>query len=222
MRPNFFVVGCQRCGTTWLYEMLKEHPEIFLPKKKELHFFDEHFDKGWKHYEAYFAGAKGAKAVGEITPSYVYDERALEILSTQFRHAKIIVLFRNPADRTYSQYWRHRVAGFTSLDFWEAIERHPHLVDRSLYYKQWVRFCRVFPEERRKCIFFEELREDTARQLRELLRFLEVDASFVPRSIEDVVNPIRFHRSQRLIDGICVLRDAFKRAGMSSVVSAAA
>ena len=43
---TFLMVGCQRCGSTWLYEALKEHPEIYLPAEKQTHFFDESYDNG--------------------------------------------------------------------------------------------------------------------------------------------------------------------------------
>ena len=50
LKPSFFVVGAQKAGTTSLYEILKSHSEIFLPKKKEIRFFDFHYSKGLKWY----------------------------------------------------------------------------------------------------------------------------------------------------------------------------
>ncbi len=51
--PKFVVIGAQRAGTTWLYECLKAHPDVFLPDTKELHFFDHHFDKGESYYRRF-------------------------------------------------------------------------------------------------------------------------------------------------------------------------
>lgn len=39
-RPHFIGIGGQKCGTTRLYKVLKEHPEIWLPLVKEIHYFD--------------------------------------------------------------------------------------------------------------------------------------------------------------------------------------
>ena len=54
MKPNFLVIGAQRAGTTWLYECLREHPEIFLPETKELHYFDLNHEKGDEWYFQHF------------------------------------------------------------------------------------------------------------------------------------------------------------------------
>ena len=46
--PNFLCVGAQKAGTTTLFNILKQHPDIFLPSTKEAHFFDkeERYQKG--------------------------------------------------------------------------------------------------------------------------------------------------------------------------------
>jgi len=43
MLPHFLCIGAQKAGTTWLYQRLAEHPEIWLPPVKELHYFDHLF-----------------------------------------------------------------------------------------------------------------------------------------------------------------------------------
>ncbi len=46
MLPNFLVLGTYRAGTTWLHEVLRQHPQVFLPPEKELMFFNRHYDRG--------------------------------------------------------------------------------------------------------------------------------------------------------------------------------
>ena len=72
--PNFLCIGAQKSGTTTLYDILKQHPHIFLPDKKELHFFDieSKYQKGVKYYSSYFQGSNSYLSVGEITPIYIY------------------------------------------------------------------------------------------------------------------------------------------------------
>lgn len=41
MFPDFIGIGAQKAGTTWLHHNLQAHPEIWMPKEKELHYFDE-------------------------------------------------------------------------------------------------------------------------------------------------------------------------------------
>jgi hypothetical protein len=71
--PNFLLIGAQKCGTTWLAAMLAQHPEIFSPETKELHFFDlaDHYARGSDWYEAQFEGCAGENAIGEATPNYL-------------------------------------------------------------------------------------------------------------------------------------------------------
>ena len=76
--PTFMVVGTQKAATTWLYECLNEHPEVFVPETKELHYFcraedcrlsNRHRGDAW--YERQFSSAKGMPAVGELTTDYM-------------------------------------------------------------------------------------------------------------------------------------------------------
>lgn len=71
--PNFLLIGAQKCGTTWLAAMLTQHPEIFSPETKELHFFDlaDRYARGLAWYEEQFEGRAGETAVGEATPNYL-------------------------------------------------------------------------------------------------------------------------------------------------------
>jgi len=72
--PNYLVIGAQRCGTTWLAETLGQHPDIYVPRPKEIHFFNhsENYAKGIDWYRSRFPGYEGQRAVGEFTPNYFW------------------------------------------------------------------------------------------------------------------------------------------------------
>ena len=79
--PNFMCVGAQKAGTTTLHDILKKHPDIYLPREKETKFFvfDDQYQKGIKFYEReYFSKWRGQKAVGEIDPTYMFCDHASE------------------------------------------------------------------------------------------------------------------------------------------------
>ena len=63
------IVGAPKCGTTALYHYLRQHPQIFMPERKELHFFDNKWDRPLREYARHFEGA-GGRVKGEITPAY--------------------------------------------------------------------------------------------------------------------------------------------------------
>jgi len=100
--PDFLGIGAQKAGTTWLDHQLRHHPDLFLPGRKEVHYFDRDFYRRLTHYARYFRGA-GERVKGEITPAY----GVLPIERIQFIHAilpdaKLIFLMRNPVDRAWS------------------------------------------------------------------------------------------------------------------------
>ena len=44
-KPDFFIVGAPKCGTTSLYYYLRQHPQIFMPDYKEPHYFGKDLNK---------------------------------------------------------------------------------------------------------------------------------------------------------------------------------
>lgn len=130
MRPDevitFLLIGAQKAGTSWLYSVLKPHPDIFLPDTKELHFFDwpEHYAKGFDWYLSHFADRGEASQVGEFTQDYMWvhhSEREGRFGSRHFDvpdkvHAvlpdiKLLVSLRNPVDRAVSAFHHNRTRG---------------------------------------------------------------------------------------------------------------
>ncbi|MEL6440622.1 MAG: sulfotransferase [Cyanobacteria bacterium J06621_8] len=117
MKPNFFIVGQPKSGTTALHQFLQQHPEIFMSGYKEPHFFcadfhlesDQHHGKqlffDFRQESAYlqlFAKAKTEKAVGEATANYLYSRVAANKIHNFNPDAKIIILLREPAQYLYS------------------------------------------------------------------------------------------------------------------------
>ncbi len=98
---NFLGIGAQKAGTTWLYQMLREHPEIAFPAGKEVHFWKAHLDRGVDWYQDLFKGNDAVK--GEITPAYAIlpSEKVSEI-SEHFPDLRLIYVIRNPIERAWS------------------------------------------------------------------------------------------------------------------------
>ena len=95
MLPNFIGIGAPRCGSTWLHDLLQSHPEVYMPeRRKEVYFFNTHYERGPEWYEGFFPADSEAgswRAVGEITPVYMYDPLVparLASFSSVDRHPK--------------------------------------------------------------------------------------------------------------------------------------
>jgi hypothetical protein len=108
-RPDFVIVGAQRGGTTSLFTWLGAHPDVRLPLKKEIHYFDVHYDRGPRWYRSHFPVTRGSRVTGEASPYMLYHPlapgRAARDLPDDTR---FIVLLREPVQRTISHYWFSR------------------------------------------------------------------------------------------------------------------
>lgn len=115
VRPDFFIVGAPKCGTTAMDSFLSQHPDIFIPEAKELQFFGsdiqmketfvrskERFNVNQDSYRSYFDGVRDEKRIGESTVWYLYSKLAAEEIKAYNPQANIIIMLRNPVDMMYS------------------------------------------------------------------------------------------------------------------------
>ena len=109
--PDFLGIGVQKGGTTTLQRLLEQHPDLFLPKQKELHYFSLHYGKGEAWYRQQFAAAAPQQRCGEITPYYVFHPQAPQRIHALLPQAKLILLLRDPVERALSQFAHSRRLG---------------------------------------------------------------------------------------------------------------
>jgi hypothetical protein len=127
--PDFIIIGAQKCGTTFLYQLLVQHPHVKPAFAKEVHYFDLNFGRGDNWYRSFFPlqiRNSHTYITGEASPYYLFHPHAPKRASAVVPDAKLIVLLRNPVDRAYSHYQHQveRVKGGAreTLTFEEAIE----------------------------------------------------------------------------------------------------
>lgn len=190
MLPNFLIIGAPRAGTTWVAKNLMGHPEIYIPKKKELHYFDQHYDKGSAYYGAFFTGVTSEKAVGEVTPAYLATPEAPERISKDLPSVKLIVTLRNPVDRLYSRYLRGRgnYKENENLSFEEKIRAKPALVEEGFYCDHLLRYYKCFPKQQILVLLYDELERDPAAYLRSIYEYLDVNIAFKSDIIDQQIN----------------------------------
>lgn len=189
-KPNFICVGAQKAGTTTLYNILLQHPQIFLPEIKELHYFDwaKNFSKGDEWYFNNFEKVKNEIAIGEITPNYMYiDYVPKRIYDLLGKDIKLIFLLRNPVNRSFSQYLMMLKNGNTDksfkrcakIDFIEEKNfflNENQIITRSLYDEQIERYLKYFDKKNMFFIIFEtEILKNKEKTMNRLCEFLDVD-----------------------------------------------
>ena len=97
--PTFVIVGAQKCGTSTLAATLRRHPQVFMSRPKELHYFDRQYAEGLEWYERQFTPREGQIAWGEATPVYMYDPEARSRLSEALPATTVVVTLRDPTKR---------------------------------------------------------------------------------------------------------------------------
>lgn len=123
---TFFIIGEQKCGTTFLYDLMKAHPEVEAPAngRKELHMFDHyhHIDEcRLKRFIDGFRRTRSPHFVGEATPDYLADPTAARLISNLLPAAKIIILVREPVDRAHAAWDQNRRAGSETRSFDQVV-----------------------------------------------------------------------------------------------------
>ena len=184
-------MGAQKAGTTSLYNILKEHPEILLPKKKEIRFFNFHYNKGLKWYlEKNFIanGESTYKISGEVNPGYLTSSLAsMRMKNDLGDNLKIIIIIRNPIYRAYSAYNMFKridskkFSKIKNLKFSEALNKEfkNHydfgLLKHSYYLDHIIDYQNKFGKNNVKIIVFEKFISSNQHEIiNDMCKFLGV------------------------------------------------
>jgi hypothetical protein len=216
-RPDFFIVGAPKTGTTSLHHYLRQHPQVYMPEVKELNYFGS--DRQLRNtprltldeYLSVFASAPAGVRIGEASVSYLRSNVAATEIRDFAPRAQAIAMLRDPVETMHALHAELVFLGSEDLiDFGTALEaeadrregrRIPPVANnpRAVLYREAVDFAdqlqRYFDalgRERVQVIIFDDFRADTAAAVRETFRFLGVDDAFQP-SLE-IVNPAKVAR----------------------------
>lgn len=219
-KPDFFVVGAPKCGTTAMDLYLKQHPEVFVLEKKEPQFFgtDLHssqFIRDVKEYLYSFSKAQGERRAGETSVWSLYSRRAAAEIKAFEPSAKIIIMLRNPVEMIPSLHRQYLYTGNEDIESLEAAldaeedrkkgRRIPETAtfvqglfyrDTARYAQQIQRYFDVFDPDNVHVVMFDDFKEDPAKTYEGVLRFLDVTTNFQPRF--QVVNPSKRVHSKAL------------------------
>jgi hypothetical protein len=202
--PNAVVIGAPRCGTTSLYFYLKQHPGVFLPDRKELHYFSYDLiaantngpgDKAAvaplcatrEDYLGHYRLVGDEPIVAEVSPSYLYYAGVAARMLEELGGAKIVAILRHPVEKAFSQYMHLVRLGLETLPFARALEEETRrrragwgdiwrYAESSLYGDRIAQYMAVFGEENVHVMTLESLVADANHAMSELFRFLDLDA----------------------------------------------
>jgi len=207
--PDFLIIGTAKSGTTSLFEHLIKHPSIFPPLAQQPNFFTSYFYKGESWYRSYFPSIISKNLIqnikkqrfltGEASTQYYWYPHAPKRVKSLLPNAKIILLLRNPIDRSYSQYQMEFNKGNEQLSsFEDAIELENERIqdeyekmlhDETYYSKKYTiqsyiaksiyvnyieEWFKYFPKKQFLFLNSEEFNSDTSKVYKKTLNFLDI------------------------------------------------
>ncbi|MGC1497247.1 MAG: sulfotransferase domain-containing protein [Sulfitobacter sp.] len=182
--PDFFILGAMKSGTTTLFDIIGQHPQVCSPVTKELHYYNNKRYGDWNldKYRSMFPEKPPGCISGEATPFYLRHQHAPKWVFQDFPNAKLLAILRNPTDRAYSHYQQRFAKGKETeplldlvqredadmADEWQAFknsEAHrfnagksgPTFLSRGRYAEQIQNWTTCFPPDRLHVLLTEDL-----------------------------------------------------------------
>lgn len=192
---DFIFLGPSKSGSTWIFEAIRLHPQLFVPVSKDIYFFDKYHQRGSDWYESFFRAAPSGSLCGELSHDYFSSPDAIRRLNAYNPHTKLICCLRNPFERAWSSYLHLLRVGMFDGSFADALQQFPFLVDEGKYFSNLRHILSLFEREAVLVLDFDELATDPQRFARRIFDFLGVDADYVPEVLHQKINPARKPRS---------------------------
>lgn len=201
--PDFLCIGAPKAATTWLHKRLEQHPDICLPKDKELHFFDTPYDGmpagglgyykphdlssriEWRWYSYQFKRAHG-RVKGDITPTYARASEAnIEKIAETIPEIKIIYILRNPVERAWSgaSYFMHRWHGKDMTHSEDLVDwiLSPERIDHGFYTEKIEKWERQLNPNNILYVFYDDISNDSAAVLNRICEFIGLDSDKISK-----------------------------------------
>lgn len=223
--PDFYIAGAPRSGTTFMYEYLGRHPDVFMPERKEPNYFCTDLDSGSyldsvsfirseSEYLKLFRNARAGQLIGEGSTWYLFSRDAAARIHGVRPDARIIIMLRDPIEMIYSLHGRRRFGGTETLSFSDALDAEPErrrglqlpprprnvkaLLYREVaaYAEQVRRYFDIFGGDQVHVIIFDDFKEDPIAAYQATLAFLGLPHVALPSVT--VVNAASRRRSERL------------------------
>jgi hypothetical protein len=198
IKPNLFIPGAGKSGTSSMHKLLDFHPKICMSNVKEPHFwtklnFEQYTDEDHLDYTSLFDHKTDSIYFGESSTGYmVFPSFINRIKENYIKEPKFIFVLRNPIDRCYSHYWWLKGMGSEKLDLKAAflkdmdVEPRPEVqlpeanykcyYQYGLYAKWLKKFYENFDAENIKIITLENLKKNRLKTLNECFEFLNLEA----------------------------------------------
>jgi hypothetical protein len=212
--PNFIYIGTSKAGSTWIFNLLSHHPDVFMVPNKGLYFFDSHYDRGLDWYLSHFAASGDYRVRCEISHSYLHSNNACQRIAELNPDVKLMVCVREPADRAFSEYLdlvkNNRFRG----TFEEALRERPSLTDYGRYYTHLRPYYEQFGPDRIFVAVFDDIKNAPAELVERMFSFLDIKHVVKSAHVTQNVNAGGIPRFAPLVRSAKWGSKTLKRLGM--------
>lgn len=195
VKPNLFILGAQKAGTSTLAQHLNTHEQIYMPARKELLFFNQNYSEvNEAKYLNYFKNCINIKYRMDATPSYFYTtkDKNIPIRIKLFSDSciKFLAILRHPTSRAIAAFYHHfRMGRINSFD---RIRKLPAeklgIIDIGFYSKHLDAYYAHFQKDLFHILIFEEYIKNPRLQVNQVLKFLELDSKNYSANTIDKTN----------------------------------
>ncbi len=198
MQPEFIIAGVQKSATSYLHLCIKEHPDIWMPDEESSAYESPDYENGELDKLLLTLKQAGGRLSGIKRPTYLYSNTICERIARHNPDTKIIIVLRNPLERTISAYYHYMLSGFLPMMQIEAgllsilegkmdkeWKRAGELIKYSLYAQPVDTYINKFGKNNIKILLYEDIRSSAESVLKDLFEFLAVNNDFVPENINE-------------------------------------
>lgn len=199
--PNFLYIGTNKAGSTWIYDVLARHPDVYMAPGKGVYFFSKHYERGLDWYQSRFTQAGDERIVGEVSHTYMYSYDVWRRIAEMDPEIRLMVCLREPADRAFSDYLDAVKNGLVHADFETELAGEPPFLQRSHYTGYLAPYVEQFGLGSIHVAVFEELCSDPNAFAKKMFAFLGIEERELPPAQRQKMMPAGAPRS-RLVAGL--------------------
>lgn len=220
MRVDFIGIGVQKAATSWLHNVLALHADVEASTPKELDFFTDHFNRGYRWYESHFPGAEGARR-GECSPSYLYSADAPHRAHAYNPDFRIIAILRDPVSRAFSNHLHELRKGHIPADtlFEDGLAANPAYVEQGRYATHLTRWFEVFGRDPVLVLLAEDIAADALSAYHKVCAHIGIAAEPVPDALNERSHESVTPRNATLQKALRASGDAARAIGLEKQVA---
>ncbi len=205
MTVDLIIGGTSKAGTTALYDMLRQCPDFFLPKRKELHHFSRPFIEDtvagpgdaavvaeipatMDAYLAHYANKQPGQIAADVSPSYLFHHDSAAAIAKELPDVRVVFILRRPEDKVFSQYVHLLGEGRETLSFEDALAAEKDrkaagysdmwlYAESGFYADAIAAFQTALGRENVMVVIFDDFRRDARAVLRDICLFVGLDGT---------------------------------------------